>query len=180
VFETSPLNEIWIAGDVLDAVDQPEDATVVLMIDVPVDSMPVLSIHPDGQFWAWHLDLSKRPLLTRYEPVGRPAWNHERRRVLRFWSADEGLDEAAVNSIQSGPGDGPPVVQPSAADLRAYVEAELPHSSDHLRRMLDDYWDGPWRKAHTAKADWIYPDDHLWRAAYAVQSMQDALAALDE
>jgi hypothetical protein len=178
-WQVAPLAEIWVAGDLLDEVELVESVSAVLMIDVPADELPVLAIHPDGQVWAWNLELSKRPLLPRYEPATRPAWNHERRRVLRFWSSDDGLDEAAVDSLRSPPLDAAPIVSPTPAELRQYLETELPRSSAHLRRMLDDYWDGDWRKSHTDKANWIHPDDHLWRAAYAVQSMQDALAELD-
>jgi hypothetical protein len=178
-WQVSPLEELWVAGDLLEDVELIESVTVVLMIDVPADALPVLAIHADGQLWAWDLEMTKRPLMTRYEPVSRPPWNHERRRVLRFWSADGGLDDAAIDSVRSQPSDGDPIREPTTAELRAYLETELPRSTSHLRRMLADYWDGSWRKEHTDKANWIHPDDHLWRAAYAVQSMQDALAELD-
>lgn len=177
-WQVAPLAELWVAGDLLEDVERVESVTVVLMIDVPAEALPVLAFNEDGQFWAWHLELTKHPLLTRYESVKRAPWNHERRRVLRFWSAVGGYDDAAVDSIRSLPIDGAPIRQPTTAELRAYLEAELPRSSAHLRQVLDDYWDGTWRKAHTDKANWIHPDDHLWRAAHAVQSMQDALVGL--
>ena len=179
IFEAVPLREIWVAGDVLDEVDMCENVTVVLMLDLPANELPLLALHRHGRFWEWHLNLAKHPLLHRYEPVARPAWNHDRRRVLRIWTLEHGMDAATLGDLRSLPLAGIEVVEPTPAELKELLEAELPRSTDHLREVLEHYWEGRWRKAHTDRSSGIHPDDHLWRAAYAVQSMQEALAALE-
>jgi hypothetical protein len=68
------------------------------------------------------------------------------------------------------------ILSPAHDELLSWLRAELPRSEAHLRAVLDDYWEGSWRRRHSG--DGIHPDDHLWRAAWAVQSMRDALQEL--
>ncbi len=41
---------------------------------------------------------------------------------------------------------------------------------------MASYWDGDWRRKH--KGDNESPEDHLWRAATAVEDMLQALGEL--
>lgn len=49
-------------------------------------------------------------------------------------------------------------------------------SRRHLRAVLDRYWDRDWRRDHQGHDD--EPEDHLWRAATAVEDILDALEEL--
>lgn len=43
-----------------------------------------------------------------------PVWNLELRRLVRFWSAGTGLDEAVIDSLRSGDLDQLTITEPSA------------------------------------------------------------------
>jgi hypothetical protein len=115
------------------------------------------------------LGLGKRPILWCYRPVAWPAWNHEQRRVARFWSADGGLDDRAIDALRERRPDRVAIVEPTPQDLASQLTTELEVSRRHLRTTLDRYWDREWRRAHRV------PEDHLWRAASAVADMTEAL-----
>jgi hypothetical protein len=50
---------------------------------------------------------------------------------------------------------------------------KLAVSGRHLRAAIDSYWDRDWRRQHTRYGE--SPEDHLWRAAVAVEDMRRAL-----
>lgn len=173
-----PLEELWATGELLGFADPIEVGTVVLVFDVPAEEMPWLARHPTGEWVGQQLRLGKRPMQWYYRPAARPVWNHELRRLVRFWSADGGCDDDVIEALGSRRLDGLAVVEPSPQELRAQLSEELAVSHQHLRGMLDRYWDHPWRKEHKGFDE--SPEDHLWRAASAVSDMQDALDKLDE
>src|SRR5687768_7075470 len=86
-----PLEEMWVTGELLGPADVVETATVVLVLDVPPDDMPWLALNPTGEWVGGRLRLGKRPFLWCYRPLAWPVWNHEHRRLVRFWSARDGL-----------------------------------------------------------------------------------------
>ncbi|HNI34943.1 MAG TPA: hypothetical protein PLV93_06055, partial [Microthrixaceae bacterium] len=94
--------------------------------------------------------------------------------VARFWSATDGLDAEAIEAIETRRLDRINVVEPSTEQLAAQLNEELPVSRRHLKTIVDRYWDHHWRKALRGH---ISPEDHLWRAASAVEDM---LSTLDE
>jgi hypothetical protein len=104
-------------------------------------------------------------------------WNHQHRRVVRFWTADTGIDPAVIVALRSRRLDRLPVVQPSAIELTEQLRHELALSRRHLRAALDSYWDRDWRREHNRFGE--SPERHLWRAAMAVTEIHDALAELE-
>ena len=46
-------------------------------------------------------------------------------------------------------------------------------SRQYLRAALDRYWDRDWRREHSRNGE--TPEDHLWRAATAVEDIRKAL-----
>jgi hypothetical protein len=104
-------------------------------------------------------------------------WNHQHRRVARFWSADTGLDETVIEALRLRRLDRLPVVLPSATELTAQLRHELRLSWRHLQAVLDGFWDRDWRRVHTRLGG--SPEDHLWRAATAVTEIHDALDELE-
>lgn len=168
-----PLEELWVTGDLVSLADAMDAGSVVLVLDVPADELPWLAIHPAGEWVGDQLRLGKRPIGWCYRPVAWPVWNHEHRRLVRFWSARDGFDDAVIDALRSRRLDQLTVIEPSNDQLAEQLRAELVASRRHLRDMLAAYWDHDWRRAH--KGDDDSPEDHLWRAATAVSEMTDAL-----
>ncbi len=172
-----PLEELWVTGELLGLADTLESGSVVLVLDVAVDELPWLARHSSGEWCGRQLRLGKRPMQWCYRPLARPVWNHEHRRLVRFWSAGAGLDDSAIEALRSRRLDQSRVAEPSAAELAVQLRDELALSSRHLRSVLDGYWDDRWRRQHKGVDE--SPEDHLWRAATAVSDMHAALAGLD-
>ncbi len=172
-----PLEELWVTGELLTLADTLESGAVVLVLDAPADEMPWLAAHGSGEWVGERLRLGKRPILWCYRPRAWPAWNHDHRRVVRFWSATGGVDQDMLDALSSRRLDRLAVVAPTDAELRDQLQLELGVSRRHLRDVLDHYWDDRWRRRHGGYDE--SPEDHLWRAAQAVSDMYDALDALD-
>lgn len=169
-----PLEEMWVTGDLLGLADTLEAAAVVLVLDLPAEELPWLALHPAGEWVGDQLRLGKRPLRWCYRPLTWPVWNHEHRRLARFWSADGGLDTNVVEVLRSRRLDRLAVVEPSVDELAEQLPTELAVARLHLGAVLDTYWDHDWRRRHSGHDE--SPEDHLWRAATAVS---DIWAALD-
>jgi hypothetical protein len=138
---------------------------------------PWLALSFDGEWAGEQLRLGKRPLHWCYRPLDWPAWNHRYRTVARFWSVRSGLDDALVDALEDQRLDGVDVVAPSTVELVRQLHVELPVSRDHLRGLLDRYWDRSWRQSVRRSDE--PPEEHLWRAAAAVSEIQDALDELE-
>ncbi len=171
-----PLEEMWVTGELLSPADVLEAGTVVLVLDLPADELPWLALHPTGVWVGDHLRLGKRPFRWSYRPLAWPVWNHEHRRLARFWSAKTGLDRTVTEALQSGRLDRIPVVEPSREALAEQLHEELEVSRRHLRTVLDGYWNREWRQHHKGYDE--SPEDHLWRAASAVMDISAALEEL--
>jgi hypothetical protein len=163
--------------DLLTDVATLDTAAVVMVLDAPADEMPWLALHPAGEAVGHLLRLGKRPVLWTYRPLAWPVWNHQNRRLVRFWSAADGVDDDVIDALRQRTLDRLPVVSPTDAELAAWLPDELAVSRRHLRTVLDRFWDRDWRDTHRTGDGG--PQDHLWRAATAVEDMTDALAALE-
>ncbi|MGH9209506.1 MAG: DUF7711 family protein [Acidimicrobiales bacterium] len=171
-----PVEELWVAGELLGFADLIDVGIVVLVLDIPVEELPWLARHPTGEWVGHQLRLGKRPMRWNYRPAARPVWNHELRQLVRFWSAETGCDEEVIDALRSRRFDRLAVVEPSPRQLRERLGDELAASRRHLRGVLDQYWDRQWRQQHKGFDE--SPEDHLLRAATAVSDMQDALDEL--
>jgi hypothetical protein len=172
-----PVEELWVAGDLLGPAETVDAGSVVLVLDLPPDEAPWLAINPAGEWAGEQLRLRKRPLLWSYRPLAWPVWNHQHRRLARYWSAGAGLDDTVIDALRTGRLDRLDVVEPTEAELARQLVVELPLSRRHLRTVVERYWDGGWRREHKGYDE--SPEDHLWRAAAAVSEMQDALDELE-
>lgn len=170
-----PLEELWVTGELLGLAESVEAGTVALVLDLPADELPWLAVHPAAEWIGDQLRLGKRPIQWCYRPLAWPVWNHEHRGLVRFWTAADGLDADVIEALRSRRLDRVVVVAPSTAELVVQLREELARSRQHLRSILDHYWDRAWRQGHKGFGE--SPEDHLWRAATAVDDMQ---AALDE
>ncbi len=168
-----PLEELWVTGELLGDADTLESGAIMLVLDEPPDDLPWMALNPAGEWVGDQLRLGKRPFLWAYRPLAWPVWNPAYRRLVRFWSADAGLDDRVVEALRAKELDGVTVVEPTLELFVEQVREEAAISRRHLRETLDRYWDPDWRKAHDGYG--TSPEDHLWRAATAVSEMQDAL-----
>lgn len=166
-----PLEELWVTGDLLDTTGELESGSVILVLDLPPAELPWLALHPAGEWVGEQLRLGKRPMQWCYRPVGWPPWNARHRRAARVWTAAGGLDEATIEGLRSGRD--LDIVEPGHQDRRSQLTEERRASREHLRRIVDRYWEPGWRR-RTEDAE-----DHLWRASAALVDIDDALAELD-
>jgi hypothetical protein len=130
-----PLEELWVTGTLLDPIDELEHGSVVLMINLPPDEMPWLAVHPTAEWIGDQLRLGKRPLWWSYRPTAWPPWTYRDRRVARFWSAISGLDDEAIDALNTGRPTA--VVEPDRDELLDQLDVELPVAKAHLRSILD-------------------------------------------
>jgi hypothetical protein len=172
-----PLEELWVTGDLLGLADSMDAGSVVLVLDLPAGELVWLALQPEAEWVGEQLRLGKRPMQWCYRPRAWPVWNHQHRRLVRFWSADTGIDEAVIEALRSRRLDRLPVVQPSATELTDQLRHELKLSQRHLQAVLDGYWDRDWRREHTGFGE--KPEHHLWRAATAVTEIRAALDDLE-
>ena len=94
-----PVEELWVTGDLLGLGDTVDGGSVVVVLDVPPDEAPWLAINHAGEWAGDQLRLRKRPLLWCYRPIGWPVWNHQHRRLVRYWSAGAGLDDTVIDAL---------------------------------------------------------------------------------
>lgn len=168
-----PLEELWAAGALVEPGESGEGGAVVLLLDVPAAELSWLRLHPAGEYVGEVLRLGKRPVSWWYRPVGLPAWSVEHRRVVRFWTAAGGLDEGVIDGLRRGDLEEVDVVEPGEDELVAELREELVMAREHVRTVLERYWDREWRRDHRS------PEDHLWRAAEAVSSLERAVSGAD-
>jgi hypothetical protein len=168
-----PLEELWVGGDLLEHRSDLEAGSVLLVLDLPPEELPWLTMHPAAEWVGTQLRLGKRPFLWSYRPVLWPVWNQRHRRVARFWSARSGIDNAVLDALRDGRVDDVPIVEPSTDELEVQLRTEVDASGAHLRKVLASYWDTDWRRLH--KGPDTSPEDQLWRAAQAAVEIADAL-----
>jgi hypothetical protein len=169
-----PLEELWVGGKLLQFPQELESGSVVLVLDLPVKKLPWLHEQRDVGWVAERLRLGKRPYVWACRPAGWPAWNCRDRRVVRFWTAEQGVHDEVIDAFSERDGAALTVVEPSDQELAEQLRNELAVSWEHLRYVLDHYEDRPWRDRNR-----VYPtDDPLWRAAQGVREIEDAVKSL--
>ena len=94
---------------------------------------------------------------------------------MGFWTARDGLNTDVIEALRARRLDRLTVVEPSEEELANQLGEELAASRRHLRAVLGSYWNRDWRREHTRPGE--SPEDHLWRAAIAVEDM---LVTLDD
>jgi len=163
-----PLEELWIAGELVTGAQDIEAGAIVLMLDVSPQELPWLAAHPTGDWVGDRLRLGKRPFHWFYRPALWPAWNPAHCRVIRFWTAEAGLDQDALDTA----GPARVIATPSPAAMTEQFQMELAVSQRHLHDVLDRFWDPDWRSQHRNPGP---AEDHLWRAAQGVRELEEAI-----
>lgn len=76
-----PLSEMWVTGELLTLAETLDSGAVVLVLDLPVEELPWLAMHPTGESIGHQLRLGKRPIRWCYRPRAWPVWNCQDRRL---------------------------------------------------------------------------------------------------
>jgi hypothetical protein len=171
-----PLQELWVAGELLEGPESLEWGSVVLVLDLPPGELTWLTRHPEAEWIGSQLRLGKRPFAWTYRPWAWPVWNHHHRRLARFWSADRGTQMDVLELLSDRQLSRLPFVEPAVEELVLQLSEELTASRGHLCHVLERYWDPGWRRDHKGPDE--SPEDHLWRAAQAVSEIEQALSDL--
>lgn len=80
-FDLPALVEVWIGGDLVERHGEIDHVVAVLVLDVPADQLPEISLHPAERAAVSWLEIEKRPMITRSRPATRQPWSHLERRV---------------------------------------------------------------------------------------------------
>lgn len=164
--------ELWAAGPVLDPdVDPVEGITVVFSLDIPPALVPWRSRPPAAAMVTHVFRINRLRILPVWRPAAWPAWNAEFRRVARFWTAEDGLDEDLIARLRAGE---PVGEEPEPAEFAAQMRVELEETRRHLDASLDGYYDRRWSQMH--RGDGLYPGDYLWWAASGYREIERALS----
>ena len=169
----SPLEEMWVAGDILTPGPAVEHLSVVCMLDTQGEEMPWMSRGGAVPWLEDQLRLGKRPLSWCFRALSDPVWTMDHRRLVRFWTATDGLDESAMRALSDGSVERLDVVEAPTAVLAGQLKRELGVANRRLGEVLDRYWDENWRRS-LKKSD-ESPEEHLWDAAEDVRELQEAL-----
>lgn len=173
-FSSLRVEQLWVAGEVLDEPRDVETVTVALVVDLPVDAVPWLSEPPGAQHWANAARLGKNPVVALWRSSGAPVWNHHIDRPALLWDSTDGLVPETLAALQAGRGDTVRLPPPAPAVLRGRLQDELAVSDRALRACTQTYERRRWAPgAQEPHAD------ALWRACAGYLEVRDALAALD-
>lgn len=153
---------LYVFGDLLAGPREPERSQLAFVLDLPVERVTWYSEPREGFYFADQMRINRYPFEYYWRPAAWPVWNHYIRDPVELWSiagpsgALEALAERRFDALIRA--------LPSSAEEARQREVELAVSEEHLRDMLDRYWDQGWRRAH--KFNGNHPEDHLWRATY--------------
>jgi hypothetical protein len=168
--------ELWVGGAILDGVERIDAYDVVLVLQAPAEEVPWLVLHPDAEWFADRLRLTKVEVARFVRSTEHCVHNHRLRELVRVWTP-EGADDALLDRLRRGELAPTDISRPpDDATMAAQLETELAQCRQHLATILDSYHFREWRRAH--KGYGVYPEDHLWRAAQGVRELTDALATL--
>ncbi|EWM17193.1 hypothetical protein [Kutzneria sp. 744] len=162
-----PVTGLWVFGDLLGEPRDLEWVQVAVVVDLPADDVPWLSLPAGAQHWAQAMRV-REPLVAYYRPAVRPVWNHRISRPALIWDAD-GVREATLAALHDGRGGDVRLDAPTPAELRGQLEADLATSLRALRRQHRSYDDKRWSPGK------LEPHaDSLWRATDGYLDLLDA------
>jgi hypothetical protein len=159
-------------GELIDGAAEVECVQVGFVLNLPAEEL-AWGAEPNGCGWLVDvLRLDKTPVDRYWRPAGSPVANHLITRPLRIWSADDGVDQQALQALSSGSCESLrlPALPPRAADEQ--LATDLATSLAHLRAVEASYWEQDWRRQH--RGGGVYPESYLWDA---VHGYLDLLAA---
>ena len=101
-------------------------------------------------------------------------WNHTIGRAIRFWSADGGRDQRALDALAAGRLENVAVEAPSdRSEHIAQLLLERNVARQNLVTVTESFRYRDWRRDHHGGG--VHPETHLWSAAAAFLELDDAL-----
>jgi hypothetical protein len=91
-----------VFGGVLEPDMDLERIELALVVAESVETVPWMARPARLEALAEMLRLPKLPVSWWWRPVEWPVWNHTISRAVRFWSADGGRDQRALDGLASG------------------------------------------------------------------------------
>lgn len=166
------LTAAYAFGDLVDGAAEVEYVQVAFVLNLPAEEL-AWGAEPDGCGWLVDvLRLDKTPVDRYWRPADSPVANHLIARPLRIWSADDGVDEQALQALSSGSCESLRLPSLPADKAEEQLATELAASLAHLRAVEASYWEQEWRRKH--RGGGIYPESYLWNA---IHGYLDLLAA---
>ena len=151
-------------GDLIDGAAEVECTHVAFVLNLPADEV-TWGAEPDGCAWLINvLRLDKIPVLRYWRPAASPVTNHLIIRPLRIWSADDGVDEQALQALSSGSCESLRLPSLPADEAAEQLAKELTASLAHLQAVEANFWEPEWRREH--RGGGVYPESHLWNAVH--------------
>ncbi len=168
----------YVFGGLLEPDAQLERIELALVVGVARDS--AMDGAPERlEALAESLRLPQLPVSWWWRPADRPVWNHTISRAVRFWSADGGRDQQALDGLAAGKLEN--VAVEAAAEPWRARRASLggtrrrpraPHDSDRVLLR-------PRLASRPPRVGGIYPENHLWSATAVYLELDDTLQRLD-
>jgi hypothetical protein len=150
-------------GAVLDTRADLDVVQVAFMLNLPPDELTWYAQPQSCVGLASLLEIDKAPVDWYWRPAVWPVSNPVIRRPLRIWSVD-GPDVNALDALERGDAAPLRLPEPTTAEAREQLVAELEASLTHLRKVEAGYWDRDWRRDHRGSG--VYPENHLWEAVH--------------
>jgi hypothetical protein len=167
----------YVFGGLLERDAQLERIELALVVAESPETVPWRARPARLEALAESLRLPKLPVSWWWRPADWPVWNHTISRAVRFWSADGGRDQRALDGLAAGRLENVAVEAPaSRGELAAQVLAERDVARQHLVTVTESFYDPDWRRDH--RGGGIYAENHRWSATAAYLDLDDALQRL--
>lgn len=168
---------LWAYGPVLDGPgawpDGREHAEAALALDVEPSRVPWYARPGDLEHATGLMGWGKRPVVMMFRSAARPVWNHHITRPLRLWDADAGVDEAAIEALESGDTEDLRGPGPSPEALREQLEHERQAAYAAMVASTRSYDDHRWTRGPLRP----YAEP-MWEAAAGYVDITEALERL--
>jgi hypothetical protein len=168
----------YVFGGLLEPAAQLERIELALLVAEPPETVPWMARPARLEALAELLRLPKLPVSWWGRPAAWPVWNHTISRAVRFWSAQGGRDQRALDGLAAGRLEQVAVEAPTnRGELAAQVLVERDVARRYLVTVTESFYEPDWRRDH--RGGGIYPAHHLWAATSAYLELDDALQHLD-
>ena len=169
----------YVFGGLLQRDAQLERIALALVVAESPETVPWMARPARLEALAELLRLPKLPVSWWWRPADWPVWNHSIIRAVRFWSADGGRDQRALDGLAAARLENVSVKAPAnRGELRTQVAIERDVARQHLVTVTESFYEPGWRREH--RGDGVYPENQLWSATAAYLELDDALQRLDQ
>ena len=167
----------YVFGRLLESDAQVERIELALVVAESFEIVPWMARPARLEALAETLRLPKLPVSWWWRPADWPVWNHSISRAVRFWSADGGRDQPALEGLAAGRLENVAVQAPAnRGELAVQLSIERDVARRHLVTVTESFYDPDWRREHRGGGS--YPENDLWAATSAFLELDDTLQRL--